>query len=360
MLSGAAPRLRPRRGAQSAGRRTSGTGLATFAGVTLTTVGGYHLSASAPNVDPGVSSVFVVSPTTGWQLAFVQQPSDVTAAQTMTPAVTVQLEDSDGAPLAASQVPIELLLDPSATLSNNIEETDASGLATFSELATSTAGTYTLKALTDAATPEVSNSFTVAAESADKLAFIQPPTDVVVGGPITPAVTVQIEDTYGNATGGSGIEICLLIDPGATITDNCTYTNGSGFVSYDSFTIQPIGTYTLTAHGTGQFGSDLQEVTSAPFGVTAGTAAGLAWNVMSGEVTAGHPFSPTVQIVNQYGVDFPQGNVTVALHLGSTSGRVLRTALTDASGSATFEDVVLFKSGTSDLVATATGLDHAG
>lgn len=337
---------------------TDASGLASFSGFTLGTAGGYHLSASAPNVDPAISSVFVVSPVSGWTLAFVQNPSDVAAAQAMSPAVTVQLQDDSGTAIAASQVPVELLLDPTGAFvaDTNVSETDATGLATFSDIAITSAGTFTMSALASAARSEASSSFTVSAESADQLVFLQPPTDVIVGGVPTPDVAVQVEDAYGNAVAGAGLQICLRADPTATLTGTCSDTDAAGVATYDALTLQPIGTYTLTAYGNDADGDALQEATSPAFGVTAGTASGLVWVDPPAEVTAGHVFSASVQVVNQYGVSYPGQFTTVDLHIGSASAPVWRSAVTDASGVAQFANLRLYTAGDTQVIATASGL----
>ena len=341
---------------------TDGAGLATFDGFTLETVGGYHLSASAPNADPAISDVFVVSPASGWQLAFVQNPSDVAAAQAMSPAVTVQLQDSSGAALAASQVPVELLLDPTGTFvtDTNVSETDATGLATFSDVAITSAGTFTMRALAPDASSAASPAFTVSPESADGLVFVVPPSDVIVGGVISPTMQLQVADAYGNAVASQGLRICLAAAPSASLAGSCADTDSDGIASYDAFTIQPVGTYTLTASGNDGDGAALQEATSSSFGVSAGTASGLAWVETPGEVTAGRAFSPTVHVVNQFGVAYAAQFVTVELHVDSLDSTIVRRAITDASGTAQFQDVRLFNAGEAQLIATADGLESTG
>ncbi|MFN8642073.1 MAG: hypothetical protein U0802_10615 [Candidatus Binatia bacterium] len=180
---------------------TNSTGLATFSGFTPGTVGGYHLPASAPNTDPAISNASSSRrPAAGSSPSCRAHPI-AAAAQTMSPAVTAQLQDSGGTAIAASQVPVELLLDPSGTFvtDTNIAETNSAGLATFSAIAITSAGTFTMKALATNATPSASASFTVSPQSADRLVFLQPPTDVIVGGVISPTMQLQVTDQYGNA-----------------------------------------------------------------------------------------------------------------------------------------------------------------
>ena len=83
------------------------------------------------------------TPVVGSQLGFTTQPSDTVTNQTMTPAVVVQIQDSDGAAAASNGVPITLsLFSGTATLSGTTtQNTDATGKATFNDLSLDTVDT---------------------------------------------------------------------------------------------------------------------------------------------------------------------------------------------------------------------------
>ena len=72
-------------------------------------------------------------------LSFVQQPTDTIAGQDITPAVTVQLQDSSGNPVHAAGFPVAVqanaVLQQKRFFSGNTTaNTDSTGLATFSNL----------------------------------------------------------------------------------------------------------------------------------------------------------------------------------------------------------------------------------
>ena len=179
-------------------------GVATFSTLSIDNPGnGYTLVAGAGLLAPATSSAFnVVGPAT--QVVFVQGPTDATAGSTITPPVTVAVEDANGNVETAdnsTQVTLAVGTNPNhGTLIGGAATTVVDGVATFSGLSIDAAGTgYTLVA-TDGTyvTSATSSTFDITPGSATQLAFVQQPTNTAAGSSITPAVTVAVEDAYGN------------------------------------------------------------------------------------------------------------------------------------------------------------------
>ena len=108
---------------------------------------------AAGNLSPYSNTATTTTTTIGpaTKLAFVQGPSNTAAGATMTPAVTVAVEDANGnieTSDNATQVSLAIGTNPAGgTLSGGSAVTVASGIATFSGLSINTAGTgYTLTA----------------------------------------------------------------------------------------------------------------------------------------------------------------------------------------------------------------------
>ena len=131
------------------------------------------------------------------------------------------------------------------------------GPSTFA--ATSTAAGGTAKAL--ASSPTV----TVNPGAAVKLGFVQGPGDAFAGFAMSPAVTVQVQDTYGNATTANSVAVTLtpssgIIDSGSTAT-----TDSSGLATFSAVTINSTVTgATIAASATGYTAT----AASATFNVT--------------------------------------------------------------------------------------------
>ncbi|HEY2353852.1 MAG TPA: invasin domain 3-containing protein, partial [Gaiellaceae bacterium] len=185
--------------------------------------------------------------TTASQLAFTTLPSNTAAGSTMSN-VVVQLQDSFGNNVSTSGVPIALTLNTGSFTggSTTTVNTDASGKATFSNLAINAVGTYTITATSSGLTSATSNSFTITPGAADATQSTLTPTSasITANGSATQVLTVQAKDAAGNS----------LSTGGATVT----ITRQSGTGSISSVTDNGNGTYTATvtaptATGSGVF-----------------------------------------------------------------------------------------------------------
>ena len=160
----------------------------------------------------------ITAPTSGGspvKLAFLQQPSNAVTGATITPAVQVVVQDASGNTVQGSTNPITLTLVGGTGLAGTLTVTPQNGVATFSDLTISTAGTgYTLSAASPALTSATSASFTISAPSNNppppaKLAFLQQPSNALVGATISPAVQVLVEDANGNVVVGATNPVTL-------------------------------------------------------------------------------------------------------------------------------------------------------
>ena len=135
------------------------------------------------------------------------------------PAVTVQVLDQYGNLTAdTSNVTIAIGTDPgSGTLSGTATVAAVGGVATFSTLAINKVGTgYTLSASDGSLTGATSSSFNITPGVATQMAFGVQPTNTAAGASITPAVTVQVLDQYGNLTADtSSVTIAIGTNPGS-------------------------------------------------------------------------------------------------------------------------------------------------
>src|SRR5205814_1328815 len=84
----------------------------------------------------------------------------------------------------------------------------------FSNLSINLSGGKTLKAASGALTPAISGSFSISPAAASQLAFVQQPTAATAGAAIAPAVTVQLEDTFGNSVPNAGVSVTMTLSGG--------------------------------------------------------------------------------------------------------------------------------------------------
>jgi len=215
--------------------------------ITNTTSTGFTITATGPGSNPkptGTSNSFNVVAGAAAKLAFIQQPTTTTAGQTITPAITVQIQDTNGnLTNSTASVSIAILNNPSSgTLSGTTPVSAVSGTATFSDLSIDKGGTgYTLQALSTGLTSATSSAFTIN-NPAPTLTSIAPTSgnlsqtlDVVFNGTnyIQGVSSVSFADaniTVNTVTVNSSIKLTanITIGAGATIGQhNASVTNAA-------------------------------------------------------------------------------------------------------------------------------------
>jgi subtilisin family serine protease len=144
-------------------------------------------------------------------LAYTQQPTSALVNTAITPAIMIGIYDTEGnldSYTLFNALTLAIANDPnggSAVLSGGGSANFSAGKAQYSAAKINLSGTgYTLKASASAtSTPPISlsvisNAFNITTGAAAKLAFTVQPSTVQAGKPITPAVTVSIQDSNNN------------------------------------------------------------------------------------------------------------------------------------------------------------------
>ena len=351
----------------TAGSTTSATtnagGLATFSNLVTNTAGsGYTLTAASSGLGNVTSNSFTVNPATANKVVFVQQPTTTTAGNAINPAPTVQVEDTFGNAVPGSGVTVTMTANGFSFTggSTTSANTNAAGLATFSNLVTNTAGSgYTLTAASSGLGTVNSNAFTVNPAAASKIVFVQQPTTTTAGNAISPAPTVQVEDTFGNAVADNGATVTMSVNSGPggfTGSTTSTTTNAGGLATFSNLVLNTSGSYTIKATSSG-----LGNVNSNSFTVNPATAVKVAFVQQPTATTAGSAISPspTVQVEDTFGNAVPGSGVAVTMSPNgfSLTGGSTTSANTNAGGLATFSNLVTNTAGSGyTLTAASSGL----
>jgi endoglucanase Acf2 len=200
-------------------------GLATFTGVSVTQTGVYSLGVASPTpatsfLKRGASSDFTVTNAAPATVAFVNPPLASAPGQTinagLTPAgVGVAVLDQYGNRVLDGQPAVNVALVPGSntgTLSGTTSVAAVNGVAIFSDLAISAAGTgYILSASVGQSTPVNSLPFGVSAR-ATKLVFTKTASDIVPDGGNLPEIDVSVEDVHGNVeTGDNTTQVTIKL-----------------------------------------------------------------------------------------------------------------------------------------------------
>lgn len=349
-------------GTNAGGSTLSGTathnaiaGVATFNDLSLNKTGtGYTLTASDGALTGAISSTFNIAAGAAAKLAFVVQPSSATANVAIAPAVTVQVQDALGNPVAASGVTITLAANgPGSIFSGNSSSTDGTGLATFNAIVIQTAGNYTLTASATGLTDGTSGPFTISPGAATHLAFTQQPSNTTAGQHITPAVAVAFEDAFNNIVTSSTAQITLAIGnnaggAGTTLSGGGAVAAVAGVATFTNASINKTGVgFTLTAASTG-----FTTITSATFNIVAGPAAKLAFTTQpanNANVGAGVVIPLVVQVQDALGNVVPGDTSTVSLALSTNPTAATlngTTSVVAVNGIATFTDINITVLGT--------------
>ena len=179
-------------------------GIATFSNLTVASAGsGYMLSATSPGLAPATSVSFTISApvsttATAVQLVFLQQPTNALTQATISPGVTVAVEDASGTVVSSATNPVKLNLSGSATgLGGTLSVTPQNGIATFSNLTVGTAGSYTLSATSPGLTSAASTSFTISQSSTGSTAIsvVLTPGSVTLAPSQTQTFTASVSGT---------------------------------------------------------------------------------------------------------------------------------------------------------------------
>jgi len=364
-------------------------GVATFENLSLDTAGTYTLTASDTNdyLSSAPSIPFTIMPAAASQLVFTTQPADATAATTMAPVFVtiedqygnVETADNSAVNLAIASGPAGGVFTPASILSANA----VNGVATFSVLALDTAGTYTLAAsdTADSLSGFVSNSFTITPAAAAKLAFLQQPTNTTAGNLISPAVTVAVEDQYGNIVTSDNSYVILHVRGPLSKERDRDYDLDGGFPGgvdrfgdfalsaacesrhlhtyrvqvqngvavFSNLSLDKAGTYTLKATD-----DCLAAATSNSFAVTPAAATRMVFLDMPCINGRSKTFGVEVALFDKYGNLATNDTSSVTLSLGThPKNAVLSGTLTEAvvNGVATFDGLSLSPSGCYALVA---------
>jgi hypothetical protein len=222
-----------------------------FIGATDVPFGGSTTTANA-------SGNFTVNAGTATNLDFGVEPTNTVAGVSISPAVTVRIEDTYGNLVDddTTQVTLALGTNPGGdgVLDGTVMQTAVNGVATFNDLNIDEADTgYTLAATSNPALiGDTSAAFNITVAAAAKLTFLQQPqNNPNTPDVLAPAITVRIEDAFGNLVDDDTTVVTMAIannPSGGTLTGTLSQTAVNGVATFNNLSIDLTGIgYTLGA-----------------------------------------------------------------------------------------------------------------
>ncbi len=344
------------------------SGVASFSSLALTgTAGAYTLNFSAGGLTPVTSGAITLSAGAPAAVAFLVQPSTVTAGALITPAVQVRVMDGAGNTVTTATNSVDALTRRQSGW--QLARRDDSRRPRSAAWRPSPRSRSTGRppgmlwprpppaSLERPAPPSPSTRAPRAA-----LVVTTAPTTAQSGVMLAPQPAVRLVDALGNTVATTGTTITAsLAAGGATLGGTLTANTASGVATFTNLVLTgTAGSYSLSFASAGLTG-----VASGPIALTAGTPAALAFAQQPSTVTAGNAIAPavTVRVVDGAGNTVTTANNTVTVAIGtnpggSTLGGTVSVAA--VSGVATFGAVTLDRSGAGyTLTAAATGLTGA-
>ncbi|WP_248759201.1 hypothetical protein [Pseudarthrobacter sp. SSS035] len=254
-------------------------------------------------------------------LTFESQPAgNVTAGSSIATLRVAARTLSGLVPVPDVPVTISIGSNPGGgTLSGTqLATTDATGVATFSNLSIDKAGTgYTLVASSPAYSGAVSTSFSVTAGTATQLVVTSPASVIGVASATANigAFTVERRDTYGNPATGTAANVTLASGTPGT---GLFATSANGTTGVTSVSIPPGLASTTFYYGNTKSGSTpftasgIGQPVSVAVEITAAAASKLKLNISITPVPKNTPFNAAVAVVDPFD-NQTQSTATVTL-----------------------------------------------
>ena len=321
-------------------------------------------SSSTPSLNKSVAW-----PHTGLALVFNGEPSNTAAGASISPAVTVQVKDSNGILVASSTASVTLAITSGTpatggpgTLSGTLTQSAVNGTATFNNLSINTDGTnYKLHATSGSLTAADSTTFNISSGTATQVRVetaangsgtVVPTQSIASGSTLT--VYAISRDASNNFVANVTATWSLVSITGGVVSGDLSPASGTSA----TFTGHVIGTAAIhTVSGS------LTSTNSGTITVTAGTATQVrvetaadgsgtvvpAQNVASGSTL-------TVYAISRDANGNFVANVTATWSLQSITGGVVSGDLSPTSGtSSTFTGHVIGTATIHAVVGSFTG-----
>lgn len=229
----------------------SGTGLATFSGLTLVALANnYTLTFSDGALTPVTSVAISLTAGVATQLVITTQPSSsVATGVAFAVQPVVKIEDSGGNVVSSNYSTVTAsLATGTGTLAHNSASAVA-GVAAFSGLTlTAAVGPYYLTFSDPGLTSTTSTLVSVTSGPATKLVITGLPSSTAQSGvPLAVQPMVSVEDAAGNVVTSDTSTVTARITSGGVSVSNASRIVSGGVAAYSGLAINALaGTYTLT------------------------------------------------------------------------------------------------------------------
>ncbi len=253
---------------------------------------------------------------TSSHLAFVQQPTDTAAGAPITPAVTVQLQDSFGNNVSTPGVAITLQAEhiaggASGFTAQPAEVTDATGLATFAGLTFTQPGQFVLLAQATAVTTATSSAFTIRAGAPAKIqATGGTPQTATIQTAFAQPLTAKVLDAFDNPVSGVTVTFTAPSSGASASLSAPAVTDATGQTAVTATANSVAGLYSVTAATAGVAASASFSLTNAT-----GSVGHVVFVQQPSNAAAGAVISPPVTVKVTDAGSNPLSGVSVTIQV---------------------------------------------
>lgn len=254
----------------------------------------------------------------------------------------LQLRDAnDNLVLQANVAVTAEITSGAGTLAGDLTvETDANGVATFTDLRIDGVVGARDLSFTSAHPAVAGGTVTITAGPAAKLAIVTEPAGARAGIEFTTQPAVEVQDAFGNDVAANGVTVTAVVNGAGNLMGTNTANTTGGLATFTDLRIDGVtGSRTLSFSASGLTG-----VSSASFNVTAGDGTVLAINTQpSATATAGTAFAeqPVIGLRDAWGnvATTPNVSVTASITAGGAGTLMGTLSRTTSGGIATFTDL---------------------
>lgn len=229
------------------------------------TAGGSSLqSSSSAN-----SNAFNISAGNPGSLSITTQPSDTTAGDDIIVSVSLLDEFGNAATTNGVQISLSSAVNPGGwpllSDSSTTKET-VNGVASWTasdNLRITKAITGYQLAASGLGSPVATNTFNITAGTASQIRFVEQPSDIKESDTISPAVTAEIIDTFGNRTTSTlSLDLTVSSSKCGSLSGADGVVTSSGLATFDSLNLnKPCDDVQLLANASGLVGAASDEFT---------------------------------------------------------------------------------------------------
>ncbi|CAN5389029.1 hypothetical protein BH09GEM1_BH09GEM1_38870 [soil metagenome] len=334
-------------------------GVASFTDLVVSPKGSYSLTFTAAALTSVSSTTFGITALAATQLVVATQPAGAVSGAPLSVQPVVHVRDASNAVVqGATNMVTATIGSGSGTLSGTTAISAVDGVATFTDLRITGAGTSTILFTATGLTSAASGSVVTAPPPAVKLAVATQPGGAIAGSPLSPQPVVQVQDADGGVVTGSSAPVTATLNgSGGTLLGSTTVSAVNGVATFTNLAVSGTGTFTLTFAST-----PLSVATSATFGVTPPPPTQLAVGTQPGGAQTASALAPqpVVEVRNAGGGVVSGATNAVTVSINGSGGTLSGTTTVSAvNGIATFNDLVITGAGSYTLTFASAGLTPA-